>query len=70
MAVLGLSCSTQYFLFFYFFFLVVARGIYFSGKVKPGLPALGMQNLNHWTTREVPIIVFFFFKSQIMHLIV
>ena len=23
--------------------------------IKPGLPALGVQSLSHWTTREVPI---------------
>ena len=53
-----------------FIFLVAACGIYFSGQIKLGLAVLGVRILNCWATREVPIIVFFFFKSQIMHLIV
>ena len=26
--------------------------------IKPGPPALGLQNLSHWTTREVPVGIF------------
>ena len=29
--------------------------------IKPGPPALGAQSLTHWTTREVPIFIFFTF---------
>ena len=28
-------------------------------EIKPVPPALGAQSLNHWTAREVPILVFF-----------
>ena len=34
--------------------------------IEPGLPALGMQSLNHWTTREVPILPSY--KEAYLHL--
>ena len=30
--------------------------------IKPRPPALGAWSLSHWTTREVPLFVFFFFN--------
>ena len=30
-------------------------------RIKPGIPALGTWNLIHWTTREDPLSLFFFF---------
>ena len=46
LAVLGLSCGP--------WDPVPCPGI------KPGPPALGAQNLSHWTNREVPFCLFFF----------
>ena len=33
--------------------------------IEPGLPVLGVQSLNHWTSREVPI---FFFNHGKVHM--
>lgn len=33
---------------------VAAHGIQFPDRIEPGLPALGAQNINYWTAREVP----------------
>ena len=41
---MGLSCSTQN--------LVLRPGI------EPRSPALGAQSLSHWTTREVPLLIY------------
>ena len=49
---------------FFFFFLTMppACGILFPQPgIKTLAPALESQNLNHWTTREVPGNLFFFF---------
>ena len=32
--------------------------------IEPGPPALGVQSLNHWTTREVPIFFFIHFSRS------
>jgi len=28
-------------------------------RIKPGLPALRVQSLSHWTTREIPAILYY-----------
>ena len=58
LAVLGLGCST--------------RDIVPWPGIKPGPPALGAQSLNHWTTREVPVLlllsfIFHLFWTQFPH---
>ena len=68
----GLSCGMQY-----LFSLVAACGLLVGAcgllavaclwdlvprpGIEPGPPALGMQSLTHWTTREVRHVFFFFF---------
>ena len=52
LAVPGLSCSIQD--------LVPWPGS------KPKLPALGTWSLSHWTTREVPYICWFWWRSNIV----
>ena len=44
LAALGLSCSMW--------------DLVFRPGIKPGLPALGVKSLSHWTTREVSIYFF------------
>ena len=46
---LGLNCSTHG-IHCCTWDLVLRQGI------EPGLPALGMQSLSHWTSREVPVL--------------
>ena len=42
----------------------VARGILVPRPgMEPALPALEAQSLNHWTAREVPVLLFFFFLN-------
>ena len=42
--------------FFFFFFGCLACGILVSPpRIKLASPAVEVQSLNHWTTREVPI---------------
>ena len=38
-------------------------------RIEPGPPALGVQSLNHWTTREVPCLWFLSAKSCSFHCI-
>ena len=53
---------TYVYLFIYFCPRCVACGILVSPPgIKPVPPALEVGNLNHWTTREVPIYVFCLF---------
>ena len=41
---------------FFFGHCLKACGLSVSQQgVKPALPALGVQSLNHWTTKEVPV---------------
>ena len=43
------------FLFYILYFGLAACGILVPGPgIKPAPPAVEMQSLNHWTTREVP----------------
>ena len=48
LAALGLGCSMQYYFSCGMWDLVPLPG------TEPDFPALGVQSLNHWTTREVP----------------
>ena len=53
--------NAAYFLFFliYFMYLAVLScstwDLVPQPRIKPQPPALGMQNLSHWTTSKVPI---------------
>ena len=50
----------MFFTVFFFWSPRAACGILVpQPEIKPVPPALGAQSLNHWTAREVPILVFF-----------
>ena len=68
-------CFFNIYLFWLHRVLVVAHGIFIEAcgllvvacmrdlfprlGIEPGPPALGMQSLTHWATREVPLVVEF-----------
>ena len=50
---------------FWFYFIVLHSMLDLVPRpgIKPTPPALEVWNLNHWTTREVPIILFFTLRN-------
>ena len=54
--------STVYFLFIYFWLRCVACGILVPQPgMEPGPPAVEARSPNHWTAREFPSTVYFYF---------
>ena len=54
----GLSCSIENLL------SCSTRDLVSQPEIKPGPPAMGVQSLSHWVTREVPDL-FLFWKQNI-----
>ena len=49
-------CHPQLLIYFFWPHLIVCDNLAPQPGIKPTPPALEAQSLNHWTTREVPVI--------------
>ena len=55
------------YLFSFFFGCAMQHSSWTRPGLEPVAPALGEWSLNHWTTREIPEAIFFFFARAVWH---